>query len=207
MVKGLPPEATPAQGQKYYEQHYGLICGVDEAGRGPLAGPVVAAAVILNPDLVLPVGLHDSKKINEKKREVLFGQICAVAQAWAIGEATPAEIDEFNILNATFLAMRRALAGLHVPTGHVLVDGNALIRQWEGPQTPIVKGDSKVACISAASILAKVHRDRLMLAAHKAYPEYGWDRNKGYPSAKHRQVVATLGLTPLHRKSFTVRTG
>jgi ribonuclease HII len=188
--------------EQYFQKQYGLVAGVDEAGRGPLAGPVVAAAVVLPADLNIPE-LNDSKKISEKKRLELFPIIKSESLAWAIASASPVEIDEINILNATFLAMRRCLQ--KVQAEHVLVDGNHKIREYFKPQSPIVKGDGRVLSIAAASILAKVTRDKLMEIAHQEYPEYFWDKNKGYPSKPHQEAILAQGWTRFHRRSFKVK--
>ncbi|PUE28456.1 ribonuclease HII [Limnohabitans sp. JirII-29] len=179
----------------------GLIAGVDEAGRGPLAGPVVAAAVILD-DLNPIVGLADSKKLTALKRERLYDEIRAKALCCSIAEASVEEIDSLNILNATLLAMRRAVEGLRLKPHKVLVDGNRL-PVLDVLAEAIVKGDSKVPAISAASILAKVHRDRWCLQLHAQYPEYGFDRHKGYGTEAHLQALRTHGATPWHRHSFS----
>ena len=178
----------------------GLIAGVDEAGRGPLAGPVVAAAVIL--DELNPIaGLADSKALSEKKRERLFDEIRARALCCCIAEASVEEIDRLNILHATMLAMRRAVEGLRLKPAKVLVDGNRL-PVLKVPAEAIVKGDAKVQAISAASILAKVTRDRQCLAMHAAHPEYGFAAHKGYPTAEHIAALRAHGATPWHRRSF-----
>ena len=179
----------------------GLIAGVDEAGRGPLAGPVVAAAVILD-DLNPIVGLADSKKLTALKRERLYDEIRAKALCCSIAEASVEEIDSLNILNATLLAMRRAVEGLRLKPHKVLVDGNRL-PVLDVLAEAIVKGDSKIPAISAASILAKVHRDRWCLQLHAQYPEYGFDRHKGYGTEAHLQALRTHGATPWHRHSFS----
>ena len=180
--------------------HPGLVAGVDEAGRGPLAGPVVAAAVILRAD-DCPDGLNDSKQLSAKKRATLETEIKARALCWAVGIATVAEIDEINILWATMLAMTRAIESLSHDCAHVLVDGNRC-PDWRWPSTAIVEGDAKCLSIAAASILAKEERDRMMIAAAADYPPYGWDTNKGYGSAKHLAALREHGPTPLHRRSF-----
>jgi len=179
----------------------GLIAGVDEAGRGPLAGPVVAAAVILD-DLNPIVGLADSKKLTALKRERLYDEIRAKALCCSIAEATVEEIDELNILQATLLAMRRAVEGLRLKPNKVLVDGNRL-PVLDVLAEAIVKGDSKVQAISAASILAKVHRDRWCQELHAQYPQYGFDAHKGYGTVAHLQALKEHGATPWHRKSFS----
>lgn len=176
------------------------IAGVDEAGRGPLAGDVVAAAVILKPSHGI-VGLNDSKKLTEKKRETLFDEITSRAQAYCVARASVQEIDELNILHATMLAMKRAVEGLNAPIDHVMVDGNRC-PDIEVSCEAIVKGDSKVEAISAASILAKVTRDRDMLALDKQFPEYGFAKHKGYPTALHMEKLKVHGATEHHRKSF-----
>ena len=177
-----------------------LLAGVDEVGRGPLMGDVVTAAVILDP--VRPVaGLADSKKLTEKRREALFSEIQEKALCWAIARATPAEIDTLNILQASLLAMKRAVEQLHIQPEYVLVDGNRLPR-WHYKSEAVVKGDSRVAAISAASILAKVQRDREMLVLDQQYPGYGFADHKGYPTAKHLDALSQLGVTPLHRRSY-----
>ena len=178
----------------------GLIAGVDEAGRGPLAGPVVAAAVILD-DLHPIPGLADSKKLTALKRERLFDQIRAKALCCSIAEATVEEIDTLNILQATLLAMQRAVNGLRLKPRKVLVDGNQL-PVLDVLAEAIVKGDSKVQAISAASILAKVHRDRLCLSMHAQYPEYSFHLHKGYGTAAHLAALQEFGASPWHRKSF-----
>lgn len=178
----------------------GLVAGVDEAGRGPLAGPVVAAAVIL--DELKPIGgLHDSKKLSEKRREKLFDEILAKALCCSIAEASVQEIDSLNILQATLLAMRRAVDGLRLKPVKVLVDGNRL-PVLDVRAEAIVQGDALVPAISAASILAKVHRDRLCAQLHAQYPQYGFDRHKGYGTAEHLQALAEHGPSPWHRVSF-----
>lgn len=183
-----------------FESGMKVVCGVDEAGRGPLSGPVVAAACVLPIDVEIPA-LNDSKKLTPKKRDLLFDVIREVAVDFAIGQATPEEIDRLNILNATMLAMRRAIAGLKTPPDYALVDGNC-IRDFPVPASAIVKGDSLSASIAAASILAKVTRDRLCLADHSAYPQYGFDKHKGYGTAEHIAALKQYGPTPIHRKTF-----
>ncbi len=177
-----------------------LIAGVDEVGRGPLAGPVIAAAVILDPANPID-GLTDSKKLSEKKREILTQEIKEKALAWCIARCEPEEIDQINILQASLLAMTRAVEGLDIAPEHCLVDGNKL------PKLPcsaeaIVKGDLKEPAISAASIIAKVTRDQEMVAMEERYPGYGFAQHKGYPTKAHREAIALLGVTEIHRKSF-----
>lgn len=177
-----------------------VVCGTDEAGRGPLAGPVCAAAVILPQGLVIE-GLNDSKKISEKKREKLFDVICKEAVSYGIAFATAEEIDEINILNASQLAMRRAVAMLSPKPDFVLVDGN-IARDFEMTAKPIIKGDALSMSIAAASILAKVTRDRYCLEMDATYPEYHFAAHKGYPTKEHMDLVRALGPCPLHRKTF-----
>ncbi|MCY4155391.1 MAG: ribonuclease HII [Gammaproteobacteria bacterium] len=177
-----------------------LIAGVDEAGRGPLAGPVIAAAVILDARRSI-AGLADSKLLSAARRERLAAHIQAQARAWSIGRADPEEIDRLNILNASLLAMQRAIAGLTVAPAQVLVDGNRCpVTRY--PVRAIVQGDKTEPCISAASILAKVCRDRELLALEQRYPGYGFARHKGYPTRQHLQALAELGPCPSHRRSF-----
>jgi len=179
----------------------GLIAGVDEAGRGPLAGPVVAAAVILD-DLNPVAGLADSKKLTALQRERLFDQIRAKALCCSIAQATVEEIDTLNILQATLLAMKRAVQGLRLKPSKVLVDGNQL-PVLDVLAEAIIKGDSKVQAISAASILAKVHRDRLCQGLHAQYPEYGFHLHKGYGTAAHLAALQEFSASPCHRQSFS----
>lgn len=177
-----------------------LIAGVDEVGRGPLVGAVVTAAVILNPANPIK-GLTDSKKLTEKKRNALYDEIKEKALCWAIGRAEPDEIDELNILWATMKAMERAVAGLSMTPDMVLIDGNRCPKLPMASQA-VIKGDSLVQEISAASILAKVTRDREMEELDKLYPDYGFAKHKGYPTVFHMEKLALLGATPYHRKSF-----
>ena len=180
--------------------HPGLVAGVDEAGRGPLAGPVVAAAVILRAE-DCPEGLHDSKQLTAKRRAELERQVKARALCWGIGVASVEEIDDLNILWATMLAMTRAVEALNADCAHVLVDGNRC-PQWRWASTAVVEGDAKCLSIAAASILAKEERDRMMIAAAADHPHYGWESNKGYGSARHLAALREHGPTPLHRRSF-----
>lgn len=189
-------EAFAAQEDSFYH----AVAGTDEVGRGPLAGDVVAAAVILSPGKVV-AGLNDSKKLTEKQRSLYAEQIKMESLAWAIGRASVAEIDEINILQASLLAMSRAVNGLSNKPVHVFVDGNKIPR-WEYSSTPVVKGDSKLACIAAASVLAKVCRDEEMCAFEQQYPGYGLAQHKGYPTKQHMQALKDLGPTPIHRRSF-----
>jgi ribonuclease HII len=186
--------------KEYAEKGYLHICGVDEAGRGPLCGPVVAAAVILPKDTIIE-GLDDSKKLTEKKREKLFEVIKEKAIAYAIAEALPEEIDEINILNASMLAMRRAVDKLSVKADFALIDGNCS-RGFEIPTETVVKGDSKSYSIAAASILAKVTRDRGCIELDQMYPMYGIAKHKGYPTKDHMNAVREHGPSPIHRKTF-----
>ena len=177
-----------------------LVAGVDEVGRGPLVGDVVTAAVILDPNNPI-VGLTDSKKLSDKKRQLLFPEIKEKALAWSIGRCSPSEIDELNILQATMVAMQRAVAGLTLQPEHVFIDGNRC-PALPMPAEAIVKGDLRVAEISAASILAKVVRDAEMDELHERYPEYGFAQHKGYPTKAHMEKLAELGPTEEYRKSF-----
>ena len=179
-----------------------LEAGVDEVGRGCLAGPVVAAAVILPPDFALP-GLTDSKQLSKGERETMDRLIRERAMAWAVGEASVDEIDRHNILRATFLAMGRAIDGLRVRPEYLLIDGNRYPSDaGDIPFETIVRGDGRVASIAAASVIAKVYRDRLMAALAETFPGYGWETNAGYGTARHLAAIAALGLTPHHRRSF-----
>ena len=178
----------------------GLVCGVDEAGRGPLAGPVVAAAVILDPARPI-AGLNDSKKLSAKKRMALAGLIRERALAWSVAEASVEEIDQLNILHASMLAMQRAVAALQVTPERALIDGNRC-PSLAMPAEAVVQGDAKVAAIAAASILAKTVRDEGMLVLHAQYPHYGFDRHMGYPTAAHCAALAAHGVSPVHRRSF-----
>ena len=177
-----------------------LVAGVDEVGRGPLCGAVVTAAVILDPARPI-LGLNDSKKLTEARRELLFDEIREKALSWCIARAEVEEIDQLNILHATMLAMQRAVAGLHITPRLALIDGNRC-PQLAVPSAAVVKGDSKVPAIAAASILAKVSRDREMQALDRQYPGYGIAGHKGYPTAVHLEALQRLGPTPIHRRSF-----
>ena len=197
MVKTFPDmsfeEAARARG-------FGLIVGVDEVGRGPLAGPVTAAAVILDPSRV-PEGLADSKQLTEKRRNALYDEIFAVATV-SIAHASVEEIDRINILRASHLAMERAVAGLALAPDHLLIDGNMIPRGLAVSAEAIVKGDARSLSIAAASIVAKVCRDRLMVDLAQQHPGYGWEKNAGYPSPAHKEALRNLGVTPHHRRSF-----
>lgn len=184
---------------RFERDHPEPCAGVDEAGRGPLAGPVVAAAVILDRRRV-PHGIDDSKKLDEATRETLYARITRVA-GWGVGVVDVEEIDRLNIYHATMLAMHRAVDALGVEPGMVLVDGNALPK-WHYPARAIVSGDALSRSIAAASIIAKVTRDRIMHQHHETWPGYGWRQNKGYGTPEHREALTRLGPTPLHRRSF-----
>ncbi len=185
---------------------YTHVCGVDEAGRGPLCGPVVVAACILPPDVDLP-GLNDSKKLTPKKRDQLFDLIRTKATAWCVAEGSVEEINRLNILEADLLAMRRAIAGLHTPTGEpvnadfALIDGN-IARDFPIPARAVVKGDSLSLSVAAASVLAKVTRDRLCAELDKQYPLYGIAKHKGYGTAEHMAALRKYGASPIHRTKF-----
>lgn len=188
----------------YERQIMGLgarhVCGVDEAGRGPLAGPVYAAAVILPPDVQID-GLNDSKKLTEKKREELFPVICSAAVSWSVAYADEKEIDAYNILQATYLAMRRAVEGLDVPADYALIDGNRMPPLAIAGET-IVKGDAVCQSIAAASVLAKVSRDRFMLEMDEKYPQYAFAKHKGYGTKDHYAALRAYGPSPIHRMTF-----
>ena len=180
------------------------IAGIDEAGRGPLAGPVVAAAVIFPQDIAL-AGINDSKKLTEVKREGLFNQIATHALAVGVGVLSEKEIDCINILQASLKAMHLAVEKLKLQPDHLLIDGNQTLRNWLGNQTAIIKGDQKSLSIAAASIIAKVTRDRMMVAYDKQYPQYGFAKHKGYGTKAHVQAIQKYGRCPIHRTSFHVR--
>ncbi len=182
------------------QQGYNIVCGVDEAGRGPLAGPVFAAAVIL-PDDLGELGINDSKKLSPKKRDALFDIIKEKALAYCVASADEKEIDELNILNATFLAMKRAVEGLSIKPDIALIDGNRKAGTGVEEMT-LVKGDAKSISIAAASILAKVSRDRYLLELDEKYPEYQFRKHKGYPTALHYEMIKEHGISPVHRLSF-----
>lgn len=183
-----------------YNEGYKIICGVDEAGRGPLAGPVYAAAVVLEKGQTIE-GVNDSKKLSEKKRELLFDKIINECKDYSIGTASEKEIDELNILQATFLAMKRAVDGLSVKPDCALVDGNQ-IPILDCDVTTVVKGDAKSESIAAASILAKVSRDRYMLEMAEKYPQYGFEKHKGYGTKLHYEMIEKYGICDIHRKTF-----
>ena len=182
-----------------------VVCGLDEAGRGPLAGPVYAGAVIL-PEGYVPEGLNDSKKLSEKKRDLLFELITENALDWGFGTASPEEIDEINILNASMLAMKRAVESLSLSPEFLLVDGN-IARGFDQEALPVIKGDAKSPSIAAASIIAKVLRDRECLEMDRLYPEYGFAAHKGYPTKAHFEAIVKHGVLPIHRKSFLKKRG
>lgn len=187
-------------GLDFFAEEAKLIAGVDEAGRGPLAGPVVCGAVILDPNKPI-AGLNDSKKLTEKRREALYAEITSKAKAWAIDEKTPADIDRLNILQASLQGMADAVAALPIQPDHVRVDGNIC------PKVPmtveaIIGGDASDPAIAAASILAKVHRDRLLVALHEQHPQYGFDKHKGYPTKQHMTALQEHGVLDCHRRSY-----
>ena len=199
----LEKELARLEAMRAYEREYGdfsLICGIDEAGRGPLAGPVTAGAVILPKDCQI-LYLNDSKKLSEKRREELFTEIKEKAVAWCVKTASPARIDEINILQATYEAMREAIAGLGV-VPQLLLNDAVNIPQVESLQVPIIKGDAKSVSIAAASILAKVTRDHMMAEYDTIYPGYGFGKHKGYGTAAHIQALKELGPCPIHRRTF-----
>jgi len=197
MVKTFPDMSFEKAAQA---RGYRLIAGVDEVGRGPLAGPVTAAAVILDPARV-PEGLADSKQLSEKRRNALYDEIFAVATV-SIAHASVEEIDQINILRASHLAMERAVAGLALAPDHILIDGNMIPRGLAVSAEAIVKGDARSLSIAAASIVAKVCRDRLMVDLAQQHPGYGWENIAGYPSPAHKEALRNLGVTPHHRRSF-----
>jgi ribonuclease HII len=186
--------------QEAIAQGFARVAGVDEVGRGPLAGPVTAAAVILDPGNI-PEGLHDSKKLSAKRREALHDALMECAKV-SVAHASVEEIDELNILRASHLAMERAIAGLSTPPDMTLIDGNLIPRDLTLPARSIIKGDAVSVSISAASIVAKIRRDRIMWDLAQQFPGYGWDRNAGYPSKPHKEALQNLGVTPHHRRSF-----
>lgn len=186
---------------EYIKNGCSVVCGVDEAGRGPLAGPVYAAAVILRPQTEI-AGLDDSKKLTEKKREALFPVITEQALSYGIGFATPEEIDKINILQATFLAMRRAVENLSVTPDLLLIDGNQKPHIGVCDEVTVIKGDAKSMSIAAASVLAKVSRDRYMLQLAEQYPQYAFEKHKGYGTKLHYERIAQYGISPVHRRSF-----
>ena len=199
----LVKERERLEGMRSFEHQYeghGAVCGIDEVGRGPLAGPVVAGAVILSPDCEI-LYLNDSKKLSEKKRELLYDEIMEKAVATGIGVISPARIDEINILQATYEAMRMAISNLKVQPS-VLLNDAVTIPLVEIPQVPIIKGDTKSVSIAAASIIAKVTRDHMMVEYEEIYPGYGFASNKGYGSAQHIAALKELGPTPIHRRTF-----
>lgn len=193
-------EAMKEIENEYRLKGYSLICGVDEAGRGPLAGPVYAAAVILKPDTIIK-GINDSKKLTEKRREELFDEICEKAEAYSIYSVDEKRIDEINILNATYEAMNGAVKGLSVTPDFVLIDGNR-ISGMTLPHETVVKGDAKSVSIAAASILAKVSRDRFICEMAGQYPEYGFEKHKGYGTKAHTEAILKYGPCEIHRRTF-----
>ena len=183
-----------------HENGYNVVCGVDEAGRGPLAGPVFAAAVILPENYTHEI-LNDSKKLSEKKRDLVYDDIIRDAISWSVGIATEQEIDDINILNATFLAMKRAVNGLNIKPDLAFIDGNRYANTGVKEIT-IVKGDSKCMSVAAASIIAKVSRDRFMMEMDEKYPEYQFCKHKGYGTKLHYEMIEQYGISPVHRKTF-----
>ena len=183
-----------------HEKGYSVVCGVDEAGRGPLAGPVFAAAVIL-PENYSHEILNDSKKLSEKKRDLVYDDIIKDAVCWSVGIANEKEIDDINILNATFLAMKRAVDGLEIKPDLAYIDGNQYPKTGVKEVT-IIKGDSKCMSVAAASIIAKVSRDRFMMKIADAYPEYQFEKHKGYGTKLHYEMIEKYGVSPVHRRSF-----
>lgn len=189
--------------ESLYEKGYHFVCGVDEAGRGPLCGPVVAAAVILPKDECIE-GVNDSKKLTEKKREKLYDEIIEKAISYGIGISDVSVIEEVNILNATKIAMKKAIENLQIKPDYVLIDGNQMIN-IDIPGNTVVSGDAKSESIAAASILAKVTRDRMLIEYDKKYPEYGFVKHKGYGTKAHIEAIGKYGLTPIHRPSFCTK--
>ncbi|MDJ0781610.1 MAG: ribonuclease HII [Desulfosarcinaceae bacterium] len=187
--------------RRLHQANYHLVAGVDEAGRGPLAGPVVSAAVILPPDDAIP-GLNDSKKLSPARRAGLFETIQQRALAVGVAAVDAREIDRINILQASLLAMRQAVARLSPAPDYLLIDGKFTLAETTTPQEAVVKGDARCAAIAAASIIAKVSRDRLMQGYHETYPAFGFDRHKGYPTRSHKAAIAAYGPCPIHRRSF-----
>lgn len=180
---------------------YKFVCGVDEAGRGPLAGPVCAAAVILDPDTQID-GINDSKKLSEKKREMLYDVITERALAYSVAFASVEEIEKYNILNATYIAMNRAIEGLKISADFALIDGNRIPKDIKINCQTVVKGDAKSLSVAAASILAKVSRDRLLMEYHEKYPQYNFAKHKGYGTAEHMDAIRNYGISEVHRPSF-----
>ncbi len=199
-MSNILPPMTDAWEAQARAEGFALVCGCDEAGRGPLAGPVAAAAVLLPPGFYLE-GLNDSKKLSARKRERLYDEITQKAQAWAVAYASAAEIDEINILQASMLAMRRAVELLPIQPDLLLIDGPHAMG-FRQPARPVIRGDAQVPSIAAASILAKVSRDRICEQMDRDYPGYGFAQHKGYPTAAHYEAIRTLGPTPEHRRSF-----
>ena len=195
-------ELKKIENEIYEKEHVEYICGIDEAGRGPLAGPVVVASVIMKPDSFLE-GVNDSKKVSEKKRETLYEQIIEEAVSYSVGIIDQNEIDEINILNATKKGLTESIKGLKVKPERIIVDALDKIDTCGIPYMPIVKGDAKCYSIAAASIIAKVTRDRIMRQWDEVYPMYGFARHKGYGTAAHIAAIKEYGLCPLHRRSFT----
>ena len=208
MARSREAEEERIQGMAEFDTEKsggGLLAGIDEAGRGPLAGPVYATAVILPPGTIID-GLNDSKKLTEKKREELFDVICEKAVSYSVYSVDEKRIDEINILQATFEAMRGAAAGLEITPDYVLIDGNKS-PGLDIPNEAVVKGDSKSMAVAAASVLAKVSRDRSMREAAERYPGYGFEKHKGYGTAAHYEAIGRLGISPIHRRSFLKKLG
>ncbi len=204
--RGVTPANKGVEPLQAFLKEGRLEAGCDEAGRGCLAGPVVAAAVILPPEFDHPL-LNDSKLMSEKARNILRPLLEKESLAWAVALASPEEIDGMNILRASFLAMNRAVALLTTKPGFLLIDGNRFLNQSGIPHACLVRGDARFRSIAAASVLAKTHRDELMESLHRDFPAYGWDRNKGYPTAFHRRAIARCGISPWHRKTFRLTGG
>ncbi len=200
MKKEVPPVEWLKYENELRAQGYNYICGVDEAGRGPLAGPVCAAAVILPPDTIIE-GVNDSKKLTEKKREELFDVVVDTALAYCIAFGSVEEIEEHNILATTMMTMKRAIEGLNIKADYAIIDGNRLPK-LDIPAQYVIKGDANSMSIAAASILAKVSRDRLMLEYAKAYPQYCFEKHKGYGTKLHNEMILEHGPSPIHRMSF-----
>lgn len=206
MTKKMSSNPALYEFDSQFRNVHGVLCGVDEAGRGPLCGPVCCAAVILNPEDPIE-GVNDSKKLTEKRRELLYDEITRRALAWKVEFVGPQEIDEKNILWATMAGMARAVSGLDITPDYVLVDGNRCPPGLEQPAQAIIKGDASSASIAAASILAKVSRDRYMLELDREYPQYQLAKHKGYPTRLHYELIARYGIQPFYRRSFLKKQG
>ena len=206
MTKKMNSDPALCEFDSQLRNVHGVLCGVDEAGRGPLCGPVCCAAVILNPEDPIE-GVNDSKKLTEKRRELLYDEITRRALAWKVEFVSPQEIDEKNILWATMAGMARAVSVLAITPDYVLVDGNRCPPGLEQPAQAVVKGDASSASIAAASILAKVSRDHYMLELDREYPQYQLARHKGYPTKLHYELIAQYGIQPFYRRSFLKKQG